>query len=241
MKSRLKDLGFTSGHVHLLLIAVALFAVLMVTQSNINIKALFVKADDQPAMLTYEGVHNQILADQGQSSTEADKTAEAQLALLDRSLDSGQVLGDSTGIGTVPPAEQIFNRDQLDLIHVTTEPTTTQSLQRYSQNLLSVESQDNAITMIANLNSSDPAVLKATQELSDGTIQNLASLTVPSELADFHRYKMIYYKALSSMAVSFAENNLNTDFQNTSKILFSIINKIEQSKSVIQEKYQIAL
>lgn len=242
MTTKLKSLGFTASHVHLLLVAFALFSVLIVAKSDISIKALFVKADDNVEMLTYEGVRDEILAERGGVITpQTDAEAEAQFALLDRSLDNGQVLGESIGIGTIPPAEQIFSRDQLDLITLSIEETTKESVEKYSERLLNVESQESATSLMANLNSSDPEILNKTRDQAMEIISNLKSLTVPSELVDFHRYKMIYYQSLSSMASSFAQNTLDTNFENTSKIFFSITSKLEESKSKIQDQYQVVL
>lgn len=242
MKDKLQSLGFTSGHAHLLLVAVAIFAVLTVAKSDISIKALFVNADEETKMLTYDEVRNKVAAEYGSmSATPADEEAERQLALLDRSLDQGQVLGEQIGIGSIPRAEQIFSRDQLDQIVVQTKSTSKESVQKYTEEVLRVESKYGAVALVANLNSNDPAVLNQTKDQAKVIIQNLKGLTVPSELADYHRYKMIYYQTLSNMADAFATNDLNSDFQNTSKIMFGIMEKIEQTNSQIQTKYQVNL
>lgn len=242
MKTKLQSLGFTSGHMHLLLVAVAVFAILMVVKSDVNLKTMFANADDEQVMLTYDDVQNQTAAEFGPvADTELTSEEEEQYALLDRSLETGEVLGDATGIGTVPDAEQIFSRSQLDLINVNTQNTTAESIKKYSESLLSVESQNESVTLMANLNSSDSATLNKTKDQAYYVIQNLSALTVPSELADYHRYKMIYYQTLASMADSFAQNNLNTNFENTSKIFFSVTNKIEQTKAWVQDKYNVAL
>lgn len=242
MISKLKSLGFTAGHAHLLLVAVALFSVLIVAKSGINYRTMFASAEStKPQTLSYEDALSQAQADNAQPTEQSTAEDDAQIALLDRSLDSGQVLGDSIGIGTVPSAEQIFSREKLDQIKLNTVPTDSKSIQMYSDNLIGVESQNDASTLIGNLNSSDPDVLKQTKQQADATVQKLSALIVPTELADYNRYQMIYYEALSNMAQGFATNTLDTDFQNTSKIFFSVTNKIEQTKSDIQQKYQVSL
>lgn len=246
MKTKIQSLGFTKGHMHLLLVAVAVFSVLMVSKSNINLRAVFVKADDTPVkMLTYDDVHNQVAAEvqaaEPADDPAANAVADQQLALLDRQLDSGEVLGDSIGIGTVPNAEQIFSREQLDLIPVNTQTTSQKTVELYSDQLLNIESQDDATTLMGNLNSSDPSVLNKTKDKANLIIGKLKGLTVPDELADYHRYKMIYYQSLASMADSFAQNTLDTNFQNTSKIFFSVVSKLEDTKNKMQDKYQVGL
>ena len=241
MTTKLKSLGFTSGHAHLLIVAVALFSVLMVAKSDLSVKALFANADDEVEMLTYEDVRSEVVAEYGGVSSEADAEAEKQLALLDRSLDNGQVLGDMVGIGTIPNIDKIFARDQLDMIPVTTIATTQQSVQIYSERVIGVEAEHGAVALMANLNSSDQAVLTQTKDQVVVVISNLKGLSVPAELADFHRYKMIYYQTLASMADAFANNTLDANFQNTSKILFSVMEKIESTKTEMQTKYQVSL
>ena len=242
MKTKLQSMGFTASHAHLLLVAFALFSVLMVVKSDLSIKAIFVKADENVKMVTYDEVRAQIIAERGGEVTqESDAEAEAQLALLDRSLDEGKVLGESIGIGAIPNADNIFAREQLDTIAVTTELTSQVSVKKYSEAILGVESKHDAITLMSNLNSSDPLVLSSTKEQATVIIQSLKGLTVPDELADFHRYKMMYYQTLSNMADAFATNTLDANFQNTSKILFSIMEKMEQVKSSIANKYNVSL
>ena len=242
MKTKLQSLGFTASHAHLLLVVFALFSVLMVVKSDISIKAIFVKADENVEMVTYEEVRAQIIAERGGEVTqESEAEAEAQLALLDRSLDEGKVLGESIGIGAIPSADQIFAREQLDTIVVITTSTNQASVKKYSDDVMGVEAKYDAVTLMANLNSSDVSILNSTKEQATVIIQNLKGLTVPDELADFHRYKMMYYQTLLSMADAFATNTLDTNFQNTSKILFSIMEKMEQVKSAIASKYNVAL
>ncbi len=241
IKTQFKDLGFTSGHAHLLLVAVAFFAVLFVAQSDISLRALFANADSEVTMITYEDMHAKIASEYGGINLQADAEAERQLALLDRSLDSGKVLGDVVGIGAIPSVDNIFTRAQLDTITVTTVATNNNSVQKYAEDVLGVESQNGAVELMANLNSSDISVLRKTEEQVSVINSKLKGLTAPSELADFHRYKMIYYQSLASMANAFATNTLDTNFQNTSKIMFSVIERIEQGKNEIQNKYQVSL
>lgn len=241
MMSKLKSLGFSSGHAHLLLVAVAVFSVLIVTKSGINVRAMFANADSEVKVPTYEDIKKEVESEKNTSTNNSSDYIDEQIALLDRSLENGQVLGDATGIGTVPNIEKVFTREQLDQIKLNTVSTDSKSVQSYANSLLNVESQTDAATLMASLNSSDPAVLKQTAAQADAIIQKLSTLTVPAELADFNRYKMIYYESMSSMANGFATNTLDTNFQNTSKIFFSVVNKIEQTKTDIQQKYQVSL
>lgn len=241
-KTKIQSLGFTLRHLQILVVAFLLIGSLTLAKTGINFKSFFVNADETK-QLTYEEVRNKIYTENPLPTLEDSISAEdsAQLALLDRSLDQGEVLGDSIGIGTIPPADQIFNREQLDAIKINTQPTNVDTIQKYKIDLLGVESQDEAIVLIGSLNSNDPAVLEKAKEQATTVMQKLFNVVVPDELADFHRYKLIYYQTLSGMVDGFASNSKDSNFENSSKIFFSVTNKIEQTKAEIQTKYNIEL
>ncbi|HEX3096058.1 MAG TPA: hypothetical protein VHQ20_02975, partial [Patescibacteria group bacterium] len=111
-KTKFKSLGFTAGHAQLLTVAVAIFAVLFVAKSGVNLKTVFVHADTKTEMLTFDQVHNEVAAQENQSSdpTATDDSAQ-QLALLDRGDVDGKVLGDAIGIGEIPDADQLIVPD----------------------------------------------------------------------------------------------------------------------------------
>lgn len=246
MKTKLQSLGFTSGHMHLLLIAVALFSVLMVSRSNISLKTLFVKADDtQTKMLTYEDVRDQVIAENAAAQPADDPAAEAeaeqQLALLDRQLDEGQVLGDSIGIGNIPPADQLYSRDQLDTIAVTTTATTQASVALYQRNLSVAEADYDSANLIANLNSTDPEVITDAAAQTEKLISVLQTIVVPSDLADFQRYKIMYYRVLINLGNSFAGNDQGVDLKNNSTALFSLVDKIQRMSDEVYSKYGVQL
>jgi hypothetical protein len=242
MTQKLKSLGFNSAHLQLLTVAFVVVGGLIFVKSGLSVRALFVHADNEKPPVTYDSVRNQIVSESSQQADPAaDAEAEKQLALLDRQLDSGQVLGESIGVGTIPNVEQVFSRSLLDQIQVKTTDTSKQSISKYAEQVAGVETQDGAVILLGSLNSDDPTVLNQTKQSSDVVVQGLSTLIVPSELADYHRYKMLYYKSLATMADYFAKNDLNTDFQNNSKVLFSLTEKIEQIKTDIYNKYQVTL
>lgn len=240
-KTKLKDLGFTAGHAHLLIVAVAFFAVLTFAQSDLSLRALFANADDEVVMLTYGDVRNTVASEYGNVSTEADASVEEQLALLDRSLDNGQVLGDVIGIGVVPPVEQMLSREHLNSLPVITTTTSLEAIQMYSSFVTGVEAENEVLTLLGDLNSSDQQTLVNSKQRISKMIAQLGQVVVPSELADFHRYKIIYYQTLSEMADGFISNSYDVNFQNTAKVFFSITDKIERTKSEVQSKYNVAL
>lgn len=243
MKTKLQSLGFTSGHMHLLLVAVAFFSVLMVAKSDINIKTLFVHADDEVNMLTYEEAHADAAREFGSSGdSTASADADAQLALLDRSLDSGQVLGDSIGIGAVPAAEEIFSLDSINKIQVQEISNATDvQIKDYADKILYIESSNDVITMLANINSGDSAVIKQSQEQATRVVQMMGMIFVPEQFAEYHRYKTLYYSSLINVADIWMKNRPETDLQTQSTLLFSVMAKVESLKASLENQYKIQL
>ncbi len=79
-------------------------------------------------MLTYDEVKNQVESQNptSLSDTEVSPEDEKQLALLDRSLENGQVLGADIGIGTIPNVDELYSADQLGAIPVKSSVQTSQ-------------------------------------------------------------------------------------------------------------------
>lgn len=245
MTTKLKSLGFTSGHAHLLLVAVAIFGVLMVTKSDINFHALFANADDEVTMLTYEDARAEVIAARGGemgSNPEAEAEAERQLALLDRSLDSGQVLGEAVGMDNIPAADSIFSKDALNKIPVKTiYNPLPEDPQQYANKISYIESSNDVLGLLANINSTDPSVIQKAQDQATRIVQMMGSIYVPQDLVEYHRYKTMYYTSLINMADIWMKKRPETDLQVQSTLLFSVMGKVETLKSELQSKYQIQL
>jgi hypothetical protein len=243
MTTKLKSLGFTSGHAHLLLVAVAIFGVLMFAQSDLNIRTLFANADDEVEMLTYEDARAEVAAEYGGvSSTDADAEAEKQLALLDRSLDNGQVLGEAVGMENIPSADAIFSQDSLSKIPVKIiYNALPEDSQRYADKLSYIESSNDVVTLLANINSGDPAMIQKSQDQATRIVQMMGAVAVPQGLVEYHRYKTIYYTSLINMADIWMHKRPETDLQTQSTLLFSVMGKVENLKSELESKYQIKL
>ena len=240
MKTKLQSLGFTSGHMHLLLVAIAIFGILFVAKSDINFKAIFAQADDEKAMLTFEGVKSEVEAQYGDISEGITAQDEQQLSLLDRSLDDGQVLGDDIGIGTIPNIAELYSAEQLSAIPVQSVlPSNATTVKDYADKMLGIESYYNTTALFSNLNSSDPELIKSTAKQTAGIIESMKQLAVPSELVEYHRYSVIYYQTLYSIGNAFTTGE--GDLASYTKTLFSLMNKLNTTKSNIDAKYKIAL
>lgn len=237
-KTKLKELGFTQGHAHLLLVAVAFFAVLTFVQSDLSLKALFANADDEVVMLTFDQVQSEVEAEYGGISTEADAVAEEQLALLDRQLDEGTVLGEAIGLGAIPSAESLYSPEQLNSVKIfSVVPTDQQSVVDYYDRILRIKSYYDTTQMFANLNSNSPEAMKDTQDTAKEIVYSMEQIPVPSELVEYHKYNVFYYQTLAAIAEPLSGGE--GDLSSYSKTLFSLMNKIGNIESGINSKYNI--
>jgi hypothetical protein len=244
MTTKLKSLGFTSGHAHLLIVAVAIFGVLMVAQSDISLGTLFANADDEVKMISYDEARAEAIAERGGVATDpgADAEAEKQLALLDRSLENGQVLGEAVGIGDIPSADTIFSQDALSKIPVKTiYNVLPDDPQRYAERLTYIESSNDVVTLLANINSGDQAVIQKSQDQATRIVQMMSAIYVPKDFVEYHRYKTMYYTSLINMADIWMKKRPETDLQTQSTLLFSVMGKVETLKAELESKYQIKL
>ncbi|HMR54983.1 MAG TPA: hypothetical protein PKD34_00105 [Candidatus Doudnabacteria bacterium] len=242
-KTNKSEYGFTRNHFALLGVAVLVFSLLVIPESGIKLSAMFTQAQTQQPVITYDQMRGEVYAQMGiGNESEYIQELENQFALLDRGHADGAVLGESIGIGAIPTAEQVFSRELLDQIQINIINDNSQnSIERYSENVLKVESTNGAIVMLANLNNNDLQVLSETKLQAESLVGDLKAIEVPSELADLHKYKLIYYQTLSVIANGFVGNSNEVDFANHSKILFSVMDKIEKTKNEISSKYRVSL
>jgi hypothetical protein len=172
----------------------------------------------------------------------AEAEAEKQLALLDRSLENGQVLGEAVGMDDIPAADAIFSKDNLDKIPVKTiynvQPGDPQS---YADKLSYIESSNDVLTLLANINSNDPAVIQKSQEQATRIVQMMGTIYVPEPFVEFHRYKTMYYTSLTNLADIWMKKRPETDLQTQSTLLFSVMGKVETLKAQLESQYKIKL
>lgn len=241
--SPMNQLGFNRNHYLVAAVAVFIFGVLVIPQTGLKLSNLFARGAETGNMLTYEDVRNQVYAKNNVVDDDqylAD--LEQQFALLDRGEVDGAVLGEAIGVGAVPSADQVFTRDLLDQIKLsTTADNSPASMQKYAEQVLQVEAENNALMSLANLNSTDAASLQNSKVQASKVVSGLLGVTVPSSLADFHRYKLIYYQNVMALADSFTAGDQTADFQNQTAILLSVMDRIEQIKSEVWTQYQIQL
>lgn len=242
-KKTLQDLGFTRNHAFVVGVSVLLFVVLVMPRFGVKLSAMFSEAEQpQGELLTYEQVRSEVYADSGLDSDSQDyiNNLETQFALLDRGQANGQVLGEAIGLDQIPSADQLYSDEQLSLIPIKeTVPTSTESVQTYSDRVLRVESYYNTPELFSNLNSSDPNQLAKTQEQVQGIIDSFMQLPVPSELVDYHRFSILYYQTLSKLGQTFINDDGN--MSQYSSAMFSLTDRLSSIKIQVQEKYKVAL
>lgn len=243
-KTKIESLGFTRGHIQVLTVAFIVIGGLIVFKSGINITTMFANADDEAKpTLTYEQVAAEVAAEQsGQTSTaEADREAEEQFALLDRSIDNGMVLGDSIGLGEIPNSDEIFLQSDLEKIKVNTIATTTATVKAYEDEILYIESKSDLITILSNINSGDTDTLTLGKQQALELARAMGNVSVPNELVEFHRYKIMYAISLSNISEVWLKERPETDLQVQTQLMLSTMNKIESLRQAINQKYSASL
>lgn len=67
----------------------------------------------------------------------------------------------------------------------------------------------------------------------------MSQIPVPTELAEYHRYTILYYQTLAAIDNTFV--NQEGDLASYTKTLFSLTNKIESIKGWVNKTYNVAL
>jgi hypothetical protein len=241
-KTKLQNLGFTSGHVQLLTVAVAIFAVLIYAKSDINLTAMFASADEEVTMMTYEDALAEATAEQGFDYTNQNDGSEEQLALLDRGEVDGKVLGETIGIGEIPDADEMMLPEissQLKVNAIGIESAYYRS--QYQEWMHNIERDGDITNILAALNSSDPTVLREAVSGWDWVIRKMADVEVPPSLEQYHKNKMIYYSVLKGLGEIYAGDKSESDMPLLAKAMLSFSQKVESMTASLNEQYQLNL
>ncbi len=240
MKSKLQSWGFSLGHAQLIGVAVVVFAILVFSQTNIHVKALFTKADDTK-MLTYDEVRQQTLADSGSSdSSEYDQYTDNQFAMLNLKDEQGKVLGEEVGLNDIPEGSQVFTPEILSQIILKTTPNTdARTISTYVNQVSAVELNSDVIRLLADINSDDPQTVSTAKSQAIKIVQALGTVTVPEPFVEYHRYKMMYYTILTNIADVWLGKQPQTDLQSQTKAMMSVMNKLDQLKEDLNKKYSL--
>jgi hypothetical protein len=240
-KTKLQNLGFTSGHIQLLTVAFFVLGALIVFKSGINVTAMFAKADTEKPQVTYEQVKAEVESEYAQQNPSATSTDDqAQLALLDRGEIDGQVLGDAIGIGAIPDADQLPLPEITSQIFVKQFKYDDQDARVYYQNeIQKIESDSNVVSLLAGLNSSDKPTLDKAVQGWEWVINDLSQVEVPASLVEYHKTKLTYYSVMMNIGKIYAGQKSESDLQLLTKAMLSYSQKIESMTASVNQTYQL--
>lgn len=244
-KTKIQSLGFTSGHLKLLTVAFVVIGGLIFAKSGLNIKTMFVKADNetQKQTITYEQAKAEVEAENPpvDSSTLADSDA-AQIALIDRGDVDGQVLGDAIGIGAIPDADQLVIPDITSQIHMTMDSQDDDKARlQYETTTQGIEADADIVGLLSDLNSSDQSALDHSVKGWGWVIDTLQNTPVPPSLAEFHKNKIAYYSVVMNIGKIYAGQKSDSDLQLLTKAMLSYSQKIEDLRTTINDTYKLNL
>ncbi len=242
-KTKLQSMGFGTGHLQLLTVALALFGLLMYAQSDMSITALFVSADDEVQMITYEDALAQSEAEYGElADSTLSEEEQQQLALLERSDIDGKVLGEAIGIGEIPDADQMFLPEIDSSLKMNSATTESEFLRnqymRWTQN---IESDAKVTTLLAGLNSTDKQVLRDSVNGWNWVISKMGNVVVPPSMQKFHKSKMVYYSVLMNITKIYAGDKSETDMALLTKAMLSYSEKVESLRQELNQQYSLEL
>ncbi len=242
-KTKLQAMGFGAGHVQLLTVAVALFAVLMYAQSSMSITTLFASADDEVKMITYEDALAESNAQYGNlADSSVSQAEEEQLALLDRNQIDGKVLGEAIGIGEIPDADQLLLPEIDAQLKVNATAAESEVLRdqyvRWSQN---IERDGNITALLAALNSTDKNLLRDSANGWNWVVTKMGNVVVPPSMQKLHKSKMVYYSVLMNITKIYAGEKSEADMPLLTKAMLSYSEKVESLRQEVNQQYSLEL
>lgn len=178
------------------------------------------------------------------SSGLSQKEQETQLALLDPNFLEGSVLGSSTGtLNTIFSDEATpIPQEILNIMPVlTTTDNTKEGVLNYLQNFTETEYINDVASILVSLGSSSAEDYKEVPNKVDVLVKALLALEVPSDLANYHRLKLLYYAELRDLANVNLGLNKDLDLDIISQQIFSVSEALNLEKQKISSKYQISL
>jgi hypothetical protein len=202
-----------------------------------------------PQVLTYEEASRQVLAENAQSPTLASAdatTTEQQLAIIDPSRQSGNVAGATTDLNpdiSFRSAEQIYTPQVLGAVTVNlqTQPANTASVHAYKDAMTALEANSNTLAILAALNSQDKTELTSASQNAKEVFLAMQQVPVPQGMEDYHKYQMFFYETLGNMADIYSGTRPESDMQQLTEQLFSLIQKLDSMKADIASRYGVQL
>ncbi len=241
-KTKLQSLGFTSGHAQLLTVAVAVFVVLFVAKSGINWKTVFVHADSQTHMLTYDEALAQAQNEIGAVNPNQDDGSAEQIALLDRSNIDGKVLGDAIGVGEIPDADQMLLPDIVNQLKINNSNNDSQAArQQYVSAVQKIENDAQITSLLADLNTDDKDTLRSSADGWNWTIKQISNVPVPPSLQKYNQDKLVYYSVIMNIAKIYAGDQSEDGLPLMTKAMISYSDKMDALQQQLNSQYNLGL
>lgn len=230
-----------------LILASALFLVLITfVKGGFSFRTALTKSNSQTKILTYEEVKQQVEAENQPKLKEAlaqlETTSNEQIALLDPS-SGGQVLGANTEEfqNFFEDSNEVLSKQILDQIKIDyVVPSSEENIKMYTGTMKVVENSLNSLELLSNLNSDDTKILIQNSDNAKVLIAALSKVSVPEELQEYHKYKMLFYLSISRLSEIMAGDRSTEEVDNTTQIFFSTMQKIEAISQAMFEKHQIS-
>lgn len=243
-KSQFTQFNFSQ----LALVFVCAFFLVGITflKDGFSVKNLAKIKTEKTKTLTYEEVKQQIEKENKPKLDEAlakiGADSQEQLAILDPAA-AGQVLGANTNNSDdffVNP-EEIFSQDVMEAIKISSVVSSTpENIKSYAGKIILIENSLNSLEILANLNSDDKEVLNKNSAKAKAVILALSKLSVPEELVEYHKYKMLFYLSISRLSEVMSGKRGSEEVDSTTQIFFGAMQKIESIQENIYQKYQIS-
>ena len=234
--SYMQQLGFNRNHVAFLAVGVVAFTALMLPKTGLKVSAMFSRAD-QPAvkMLTYEQARGDIYAQMNIGEEEQYlQNLDTQFALLDRGAANGAVLGEITGLGEIPSADQLVFPELEKAYPIQTVPESELATMTYYATASELEAKHDTVSIMGQLNSADPAVLRQSVTNWNALLTDLGRLPVPTNLVDEHRAKLSYYYSIMKMGEIYAGDGDESQLAYYLKAMISFENKLNSNEANLE-------
>ena len=244
-----KDEGLHFGHLGLIFACAAFLSLATLMKTGFVLPFSKNKfAGSPPKVLTYDEVYQKVAlknADEWGIDPVGIEKDRQQLALIDPDLGQGQVAGISTGqlqeLG-FPNVNEIIGPDQLASVPIVLLDSTSEELVlEYKENSSEPELQGDIISLLADINSDDPEVLRLAGGKAEKILTQLMQIPVPKDLAEYHRLNMFYIFELGLLAEAQSGIEGAPEVKDITPQIFSLAERLEQMKADIAKKYQVEL
>ncbi|MBL8030485.1 MAG: hypothetical protein JNN11_04525 [Candidatus Doudnabacteria bacterium] len=236
---------FSASHLGLIFLVSVLVLSAVAFKQGFDFSFLKKQPSKNKKAFTYEDAKAKAVADlAGNKNKQPGSELEAQLALLDADYKSGQVLGAATNtLDTVfdetatPIPAEILNSIPV-LIN---EKNNLEGITKYISDFNDAEMEFDAIGILVALNSQEGSQVKEAHRKAEELCKVLLRIEVPSELANYHKLKMLYYVELGQLALSYANEPGAQAADSISEQIFSISNELNKEHDRIYKKFGVSI